>query len=239
MSIVVLKEVTKVYRFSDSEFAALRGVSLEVKRGDLLAIMGPSGHGKSTLLHIIGLLDKPTSGSVIVGGMNTGQLSDSELAKLRNEKIGFVFQQFNLINRMSVLENVEIPLIVRRIPRSKRVEMVKDAIEAAGGDPSWLMKRPTQLSGGQQQRVAIARAIVGNPDIILADEPTGNLDSASSKTILETFLRLNKAGKTIIIVTHNPEVAMCASRIKLIRDGTIVGERIPDVTRSILYAGLG
>ncbi|MGB9729890.1 MAG: ABC transporter ATP-binding protein, partial [Thermoprotei archaeon] len=188
-----------------------------------------------TLLQIIGLLDKPTSGTVIINGVEVNGLSDNELARFRNKVLGFVFQQYNLINRMSVLENIEIPLIIRGIPRSKRIEIVKEALMMVGGDLTWLTKKPSQLSGGQQQRVAIARAIVGNPEIILADEPTGNLDSESSKIIMETFVKLNKTGKTIIMVTHNPEIAMCSERIVLIRDGIIVGEERSDPSKSILY----
>ncbi|MGC8949084.1 MAG: ABC transporter ATP-binding protein [Thermoprotei archaeon] len=236
MSVVELKNVTKVYRLPGApEVWALRNINLKVRRGEFLSIMGPSGHGKTTLLQIIGLLDKPTSGTVIINGVEVNGLSDNELARFRNKVLGFVFQQYNLINRMSVLENIEIPLIIRGIPRSKRIEIVKEALMMVGGDLTWLTKKPSQLSGGQQQRVAIARAIVGNPEIILADEPTGNLDSESSKIIMETFVKLNKTGKTIIMVTHNPEIAMCSERIVLIRDGIIVGEERSDPSKSILY----
>lgn len=235
MNVVELRDVTKVYRLPNApEVWALRNINLEIKKGEFLSIMGPSGHGKTTLLQIIGLLDKPTSGDVIINGVKVNGLSDNELAKFRNRVLGFVFQQYNLINRMTVLENIEIPLIVRGIPRNKRIEMVREALIMAGGDLTWLTKKPTQLSGGQQQRVAIARAIVGNPEIILADEPTGNLDTESSKIIMETFIKLNNAGKTIIMVTHNPEIAMCSKRIVLIRDGTIIGEEKPDPSKSIL-----
>jgi len=234
-SVVELKNITKVYKPNNTiEIWALRGINLEVKRGEFISIMGPSGHGKTTLLQIIGLLDRPTSGSVIINGIETNGLSDNELAQLRNKVLGFVFQQYNLINRMSVLENIEIPLIVRGIPRDKRIMLVKEALKMVGGEYSWLNKKPTQLSGGQQQKVAIARAIVGNPEIILADEPTGNLDSESSRIVMETFIKLNKSGKTIIMVTHNPEIAMCSERIILIRDGIIIGEEKPDPSKSIL-----
>ncbi|MEM3832247.1 MAG: ABC transporter ATP-binding protein [Thermoprotei archaeon] len=237
MNIVELRNVAKVYRLPKApEVWALRNINLKVRRGEFLSIMGPSGHGKTTLLQIIGLLDKPTSGTVIINGVEVDSLNANELARFRNRVLGFVFQQYNLINRMTVLENVEIPLIIRGIPRSKRIEMVKEALIMVGGDLTWLTKKPTQLSGGQQQRVAIARAIVGNPEIILADEPTGNLDSGYSRIIMETFIKLNKTGKTIIMVTHNPEIAMCSERIVLIRDGIIVGEEKPDPTKSILYS---
>ncbi len=229
-----LENVYKIYRMGDGlEFRALNGISLDIDRGDYVAIMGPSGHGKTTLLNMIGLLDRPTMGKVYIEGIDTSLLSDEELSRLRNKKLGFVFQQYNLVNRMSVLENIELPLVIRGIPRSRRVKMVIEALEKIGGDREWLYKRPTQLSGGQQQRVAIARAIVGDPDIILADEPTGNLDTASSKIIMETFERLNKMGKTIVMVTHAHDIANCAKRILLIRDGVIRGEVRPDRSKSI------
>jgi len=229
-----LENVYKIYRMGDGlEFRALNGVSLDIERGDYVAIMGPSGHGKTTLLNMIGLLDRPTRGKVYIEGIDTSLLSDEELSRLRNKKLGFVFQQYNLVNRMSVLENIELPLVIRGIPRSRRVKMVIEALEKIGGDREWLYKRPTQLSGGQQQRVAIARAIVGDPDIILADEPTGNLDTASSKIIMETFERLNNMGKTIVMVTHAHDIANCAKRILLIRDGVIRGEVRPDRSKSI------
>ncbi len=237
INVVELRNVTKVYKLPGApEVWALKGINLEVRKGEFVSIMGPSGHGKTTLLQIIGLLDRPTSGSVIINGVEANGLSDSELAQFRNKTLGFVFQQYNLINRMSVLENIEIPLIVRGIPRDKRIALVKEALKMVGGEYTWLNKKPTQLSGGQQQRVAIARAIVGNPEIILADEPTGNLDSGSSRIVMETFVKLNKAGKTIIMVTHNPEIAMCSERIILIRDGIIVGEEKPDPSKSILQS---
>jgi len=226
--------VSKVYRMGGNEFWALRNVNLEVCEGEFLAIMGPSGHGKTTLMNIIGLLDKPSSGRVLIDGVDTAKLDDEELSRLRNRKIGFVFQQYNLINRMSVLENIEVPLLPRGLPRSERLRLAARAIEMAGGERSWLHKRPNQLSGGQQQRVAIARAIVGDPEIILADEPTGNLDTASSKVVMQTFARLNSIGKTIVMVTHNPEVALCSKRILYIRDGRISGEEVPDPTKCTL-----
>ncbi len=231
---IKLVDVYKIYRMGDGlEFRALNGISLEIGRGEYVAIMGPSGHGKTTLLNMIGLLDRPTRGKVFIDGVDTSKLDDEELSRFRNEKLGFVFQQYNLINRMTVLENIELPLVIRGIPRSERVRMVIDALEKIGGDRSWLYKRPTQLSGGQQQRVAIARAIVGDPDIILADEPTGNLDTASSRVIMETFQRLNEMGKTIVMVTHAHDIANCANRILLIRDGVIKGEIKPDRSKSI------
>ena len=232
--IIELRNVKKVYRVGTVETWALRGVDLVVYRGDYIAIMGPSGSGKSTLLNMIGLLDNPTSGKIIIGGRDVSRLSSKELAHLRNRMIGFVFQSYNLIARFTILENIELPLIVRGIPRSKRIEKVLRALEMAGGDRAWLKKRPTQLSGGQQQRVAIARAIVGDPEIILADEPTGNLDRKSAKTVVETFNKLNSRGQTIVVVTHDPEVANCTKKIYLLRDGRIIGSREPDPDKCII-----
>jgi len=225
--IVEVIGVTKVYKLSESvETWALRGVDLFVRDGEYLAIMGPSGHGKSTLLHIMGLLDRPSSGKVLIDGIDTGILSDKELAYLRGVKIGFVFQQFNLINRMSVLENIELPLIARGVPRDRRRKLAIEALLRVEGEEGWLSKRPNQLSGGQQQRVALARAIVHNPRIILADEPTGSLDSKTESEILRLFKKLNEEGRTIVLVTHDENVAREAERIVYIRDGRIVGEKI-------------
>ena len=234
-TILKLINVKKIYRTDSTETYALRGVNLEVYEGDFIAIMGPSGSGKTTLLNILGLLDKPTSGKVLIDGVDVSKLSDTEMARIRNYKIGFVFQQFNLVSRLTVLENIELPLLVRRIPRSKRIEMVKEALLKVGGDLSWLNKKPTQLSGGQQQRVAIARAIVGKPEVVLADEPTGNLDSASAKVIMETFIELNRLGHTVVMVTHDPEVAACAEKTLLLRDGRKVGETVIDKRKCKIY----
>jgi len=232
--LVELQKASKVYKIlGGQEFWALRDVSLEVYEKEFVAIMGPSGHGKTTLMNLIGLLDKPTYGKVILDGVDTAKLDDAQLSKLRNEKIGFVFQQYNLINRLNVLENIEIPLILRGIPRKERIEIVKKAMALVGGEEVWFTKKPNQLSGGQQQRVSIARAIIGDPTIILADEPTGNLDTASSKIIMQTFMKLNDSGKTIIAVTHNPEVASCTKRVFYIRDGSIIKEEVPDPSKCV------
>ncbi len=258
--LLVLEDVVKIYRSGEVETIALKGVSLRIYRGDFIAIMGPSGSGKTTLLNIMGLMDRPTSGRVVVDGVEISRLKSDEIARLRNYKMGFVFQQFNLINRLTVLENIELPLIPRGIPRKKRIEMSINALLRAGGELSWLPKKPNQLSGGQQQRVAIARAIVGEPEIVLADEPTGNLDVASSRIVVKvgepeivladeptgnldvassrivvkTFQELNKEGATIVVVTHNPEVAHCTQKIYLIRDGVIANTLDPDPSRCIL-----
>ena len=220
--VVKLVDVYKKYKLGEAEFQALRGVNLEVKKGEFVAVMGPSGSGKTTLLNIMGLIDRPSSGKVFIDGLDTTKLSDFELAKIRNTKIGFVFQSFNLINRLTVYENIELPLLVRGSSKAERERLVISALLKVGGDISWLRKKPLQLSGGQQQRVAIARALVTNPSFILADEPTGNLDRASGKIVMSTFVGLNKQGQTIVMVTHDPEVAHCAQKILYIKDGRIV-----------------
>jgi len=232
--VIQLIGVKKAYRVGEVITWGLRGVDLKVRRGEFIAIMGPSGSGKTTLLNMIGLLDKPTEGKILIDGVDVSRLKSKELAYIRNRKIGFVFQFFNLINRLTVLENIELPLIVRKIPRRIRIEKAKQALLLAGGDLSWLPKRPNQLSGGQQQRVAIARAIVGEPAIILADEPTGNLDRHSARSVIDTFLKLNKKGQTIIMVTHDPEVGNCAQKIYLLRDGKIISIQEPDKDKCIL-----
>lgn len=231
--VIRLENVVKIYGSGNVKTYGLRGINLTIYRGEFIAIMGPSGSGKTTLLNMIGLLDRPTSGRIILDGIDVSKIDDRQMAYLRNYKIGFVFQQYNLISRLTVLENIELPLIPRGIPRKKRIKMVKEALLKAAGDLSWLNKKPNQLSGGQQQRVAIARAIVGNPEILLADEPTGNLDRASARAIMETFLNLNKKGLTIVMVTHDPEVANCAQKIYIIRDGRIAGVLKPDFSKSI------
>ncbi|MEM0006741.1 MAG: ABC transporter ATP-binding protein [Candidatus Bathyarchaeia archaeon] len=232
--IIQLVDVYKEYRAGTVSTLALKKVSFQILKGQLIAIMGPSGSGKTTLLNMIGLLDRPTKGKIFFDGFDVSRLDDRTLANLRNTKLGFVFQTFNLVNRLSVFENIELPLIPRGIPRNVRAKMVWEAITKVGGDESWLHKKPNQLSGGQQQRVAIARAIVGKPVVLLADEPTGNLDRASAKVVVETFLNLNKAGHTIVVVTHDPEVANCMEKIYVIRDGEIVGEFMPNKAESLI-----
>jgi len=221
---IKFENVWKIYKLGTVEVAALRGLSIEIKRGEHLAMMGPSGSGKSTFLHLAGALDRPTKGRVLIEGRDPSKLNDGELSKLRNRYIGFVFQTFNLIPRLTALENVMLPLVVRGVDGSERRKRAIEALEQVGlGDR--INHRPTELSGGEQQRVAIARAIVTRPRIVLADEPTGNLDSASAKEIVKVLSRLNRElGITLVVVTHDPEVASAAERMVKIRDGVIYEE---------------
>lgn len=235
--LIQLVDVYKEYRVGAISTMALKRVNFNIYSGQLIAIMGPSGSGKTTLLNMIGLLDRPSKGKIYFDGVDVSRLDDKALANLRNTKLGFVFQTFNLINRLTVFENIELPLIPRGIPRGERAKMVLEALTKVGGEEGWLRKKPNQLSGGQQQRVAIARAIVGNPVVLLADEPTGNLDRASAKLVVETFLNLNKAGHTVVVVTHDPEVANCMDKIYVIRDGEIIGEFPAKKSESLISKG--
>ncbi|MBR4381459.1 MAG: ABC transporter ATP-binding protein [Bacteroidaceae bacterium] len=216
---IELKGINKIYRTDEVETQALENVNLQVNKGEFLSIMGPSGCGKSTLLNIMGLLDAPTSGSVLIDGTATEKLSDKALAAFRNEKLGFVFQSFHLINSLNVIDNVKIPLLYRKMSGTKREELAKQVLERVGLSHR-MRHMPTQLSGGQCQRVAIARAIVGNPEIILADEPTGNLDSKMGAEIMELLHELNKQdGRTIVMVTHNEAQAKLTDRTIRFFDG--------------------
>ena len=223
-SVIQVKELVKVYYLGEVEVHALRNVSLSVERGEFVAIMGASGSGKSTFMNILGFLDHPTSGQYLLEGINGEHLSRDELAEIRNRKIGFVFQGFNLLSRTSALENVELPLVYARTPTSKRKEMAQKALSAVGLEGRG-HHHPRQLSGGEQQRVAIARALVNEPSILLADEPTGNLDSKTSEEIMAIFQRLNRdLGITIIMITHEPDIASFAKRDILFKDGKIVDD---------------
>ena len=221
--VVQLNNVTKVYTMGDQRVEALRGVSATIRRGEFVAIMGASGSGKSTCMNILGCLDVPTSGEYLLEGVSVGRLTRNELAEIRNSKLGFVFQGFNLLPRTSARENVELPLVYARLPGAKRRERALAALTQVG-----LAERAdhysNQLSGGQQQRVAIARALVNEPAIILADEPTGNLDTKTSEEIMALFQGLNRQGITIIMVTHEPDIATYSGRQLLFRDGLIIND---------------
>ncbi len=212
--------VSKIYNTGDVETRALDNVSFEIKKGEFLAIMGPSGSGKSTLMHILGALDRPTSGKYILDGENVENLDDDQLAEIRNKKIGFVFQSFNLLPRTSALKNVTLPMMYGGLPKEERLEVAKKYLDMVGLSDR-LNNTPSQLSGGQQQRVAIARSLVMNPAIILADEPTGNIASTQAEEIMAIFQKLNDEGRTIIMITHEPDIAEHAKRIIHIRDGKI------------------
>ena len=226
MALIEIKNLIKTYQTGDTSFNALDGVSLNVEKGEFVCIMGTSGSGKSTFMNMLGCLDKPTDGSYFLDGVNVKELSADELAEIRNLKLGFVFQGFNLISRTSALENVELPMIYKGVPREERIEKARKALSIVG-----LSQReshhPNQMSGGQQQRVAIARAIVNDAPIILADEPTGNLDTKTSIEVMEFFVKLNEeTGKTIILVTHEPDIAEYSKRVVHFKDGKIISDEV-------------
>ena len=229
---ITLEGITKVYRTGEVEVAALKGISLHIPEGEFVAIMGPSGSGKSTLMNLIGCLDQPSSGRYILDGYDVSALTDDQLAWIRNRKIGFVFQSYNLIPRASAVHNVEMPLIYAGDNMQRR-ERAMAALESVG-----LLERaghlPSELSGGQQQRVAVARALVTDPAILLADEPTGNLDSESSIEIMKLLRDLNQQGRTIVLITHEPDIAAFAQRVVRVRDGVIVSDERPSVAAEMV-----
>jgi putative ABC transport system ATP-binding protein len=219
--LISISNLRKIYHMGEVEVRALDGVDLEVRAGEYLAIMGPSGSGKSTLMNLIGCLDTPTSGEYVLNDQRVSDLDDGELAEIRNHEIGFVFQTFNLLSRATALANVELPLIYARIPVKERHRRAREALEKVGlADRA--KHQPNELSGGQRQRVAVARALVNEPSILLADEPTGNLDSRTSAEIMELFNDLNAAGNTLVVVTHEEDIASHAQRVVRLLDGTIV-----------------
>ncbi|MBM7871171.1 putative ABC transport system ATP-binding protein [Clostridium pascui] len=223
--IIEVKDVYKTYDTGALKFTALKGINLSIDKGEFTSIMGSSGSGKSTFMNILGCLDKMDSGMYILNNKNISHLEDNELAKIRNTEIGFVFQAFNLLPRMTILENVELPMVYAGIAKKERRKKALDALERVGLSDR-IIHKPTEISGGQKQRVAIARAIVNNPSVIMADEPTGNLDSKSTFEILKIFQDLNNEGSTIIMVTHEPDVAKYTKRIVRFRDGEIVADEV-------------
>ncbi|MDF2669119.1 MAG: transporter ATP-binding protein [Paenibacillus sp.] len=227
MDMIQINNITKVYRRGDEELHILKGLSLSVQKGDFVAIIGPSGSGKSTLMNMIGLLDAPTTGTYSLDGVATEKMSDNQLAQLRNQKIGFIFQQFNLLPRLNAIENVELPMIYAGISKKERRQRANETLQMLGmGDRSH--HKPSELSGGQQQRVAIARALAISPSLILADEPTGALDSRTGEEVIELVMKLNEQGNTIVLITHDPSIASHAKRVVALRDGMIISDHRND-----------
>lgn len=218
--LIELRNINKIYQMGSTEVRANDGISLNIYRGEFVAIVGKSGSGKSTLMNIIGALDVPTEGEYFLGGEDVSHMSDDQLAEIRNKTIGFIFQQYNLLPKDSLLENVELPLLYAGVPKEERRQRAMQALRRVGLEDKW-KNRPKQLSGGQQQRVSIARALAGNPSLILADEPTGALDSRTSREVLDFLKELNQEGNTIVIITHDSSIALEAKRVVRIKDGKI------------------
>ena len=223
--IIRIRELTREYRMGEERILALRGVALDIRRNEYVAIMGPSGSGKSTMMNVLGCLDTPTGGEYWLNGQEVSRLTDDELARVRNREIGFVFQTFNLLPRATALHNVELPLVYAGVRARERRERAAAALARVGLE-NRMDHRPNELSGGQRQRVAIARALVNSPSILLADEPTGNLDSVTSEEIMRVFAGLHAAGQTVIMVTHEPDIAAHAERVVVLRDGRVESDRL-------------
>ena len=224
-AVIRIHDLTREYRMGSERILALRGVTLEIRRNEYVAIMGPSGSGKSTMMNLLGCLDTPTAGEYRLNGEEVSRLTDDSLARVRNREIGFVFQTFNLLPRATALHNVELPLVYAGVRARERRERAATALERVGLADR-MHHRPNELSGGQRQRVAIARALVNQPSILLADEPTGNLDSVTSEEIMEVFAALHGAGQTVIMVTHEPDIAARAQRVVVLRDGRVESDRV-------------
>jgi len=220
-AVIELRDIQKNFRIGESEFAVLKGIDLKIEKGEFIALMGPSGSGKSTLMNIVGCLDRPTSGSFLLHGQDISVISDDELARIRREELGFIFQTFNLIGRISVLKNVEVPMMLSGLAREERRKRAMNLLSSVGlADRASFS--PLNISGGERQRVAIARALANDPKIIIADEPTGNLDLKNSDEVMNILTKLNQEGRTIIMVTHNPEITENCSRVIRLRDGRIL-----------------
>ncbi len=240
MPVIELQDVSKLYGFGDATTVALDEVSLRIDKGEFVAVMGPSGSGKSSLMNILGLLDRPTHGAYELDGRSVARLRANQRAKMRRNQIGFVFQSFNLLPKLNVLDNVALPLTYRGMTQTRRLKKAAAMLERVGlSDREYFM--PKQLSGGQAQRVAIARALISDPSIIIADEPTGNLDSSSSRLVMELLADVHKTGNTILLVTHNPELTRYASRVVFMHDGTIIGDErsklgdVPKLAKSLYF----